>query len=127
MIMSERVQNLIDRIESDCLNTKFSLFAHKDMRGGKRVFIQYEYLTQCTKSRSGFKVYKGRKWYLSEFMTDDEIIKTAYLAFEQAVKHEILEGFKVDGKILFNPHVDFEALLSVSDKEVTRTNHLKVI
>jgi hypothetical protein len=54
-------------------------------------------------------------------MTDDEVVKTAYVAFEAAVKHEILEGFKVDGKILFNPHVNFEALLTVSDKEVFRS------
>lgn len=53
-------------------------------------------------------------------MTDDEVVKTAYCAFEAAVKHEVMEGFKVDGKILFNPHMNFEALLSISDKEIYR-------
>lgn len=54
-------------------------------------------------------------------MTNDEIIKTAYCAAEAAVKHEIMEGFKVDGVILFNPHVDFEELLKISHLEVKRT------
>lgn len=62
----------------------------------------------------------GRKWYLSEFMTDDEIVKTAYSAFRQALEHEVMEGFKVDDKPLFNPHLDFEALLEISDHEVIR-------
>lgn len=53
-------------------------------------------------------------------MTNDEIAKTAYVAFESAIKHEIMEGFKVDGIILFNPHVNFEALLGVSDQEIRR-------
>lgn len=57
-------------------------------------------------------------------MTDDEIVKTAWCAFEAAVKHEIMEGFKVDGKILFNPHLNFEALLSISHLEVKRKEEI---
>ena len=56
-------------------------------------------------------------------MTDDEIIKTCYAAFDACVKHEIMEGFKVDGKMLFNPHINFEALLTISDKEITRSQN----
>jgi hypothetical protein len=37
------------------------------------------------------------------------------------VEHEIMEAFKVDGKILFNPHVNYLDLLDVSHKEVSRT------
>lgn len=39
---------------------------------------------------------------------------------EKAVIHEVMEGFTVDGKVLFNPHVNFEELLTISDREVTR-------
>jgi hypothetical protein len=54
-------------------------------------------------------------------MTDDEIIKTSYGAFKAAVEHEVMEGFKVDGIILFNPHVNFEELLKISHKEIKRS------
>lgn len=84
-----------------------------------RVFIQIEYASPNTNTGK-IEYWKGRKWYLSEFMTDDEIIKTVYLAFETCVKHEVLESFKVDGIILFNPHVNFEELLKISHKEVKR-------
>lgn len=53
-------------------------------------------------------------------MTADEIVKTVYAAFEAAIKHEVMEGFKVDGIVLFNPHVDFEELLKISHKEIQR-------
>lgn len=53
-------------------------------------------------------------------MKDDEIVKRAYVACEAAVRHEIMEGFKVDGIVLFNPHVNFEELLKVSHMEVKR-------
>lgn len=53
-------------------------------------------------------------------MTDDEIIKRAWVCYEMAVKHEVMESFKVDGLRLFNPHTPFQALLKVSTTEVKR-------
>ena len=53
-------------------------------------------------------------------MTDDEVVKTAYAAFKAAVEHEVMEGFKVDGQVLFNPHTPYEELLKVSNIEVKR-------
>jgi hypothetical protein len=53
-------------------------------------------------------------------MTRDEVVKTAFAAFKAAVEHEVMEGFKFNGKIVFNPHVSFEALLSITDQEVSR-------
>lgn len=65
-------------------------------------------------------MYKGRKWYLSPYMTEDEVVKTIYLAFEVAVKHEILEGFKMDDTPLFNPHTPYDEILKISKIEKTR-------
>lgn len=84
-----------------------------------RVFIQIIYTAPNTKGEDN-EVWKGRKWYLSEHMTDDEIVKTAYLAFRTCVEHEVLESFKVDGAPIFNPHVDFEELIKISHKEIKR-------
>ncbi len=47
-----------------------------------------------------------RKWRLSEWMTDTEIVDAAYLAIERAEIHEIKEHFKFDGVLVFNPHLD---------------------
>lgn len=53
-------------------------------------------------------------------MTENEIVKRAYVACESAVKHEVMESFKFDGVIVFNPHVNFRKLLEVSPHEVRR-------
>lgn len=126
--MYERVAKLINRINLSCLGVTFIMALKKDNiysdpkdTTRTRLYIQLYYYCHCTKTGI-FGLQKGRKWYLSDFMTDDEIVKSIYGAFEMAVKHEILEGFKVDGKSLFNPHVDFEELLKVCDKEVTRVH-----
>jgi hypothetical protein len=93
---------------------------HDDYRGS-RVYVQITYSSPCSKTGQ-VEEWKGRKWYLSEYMTDDEVIKTVWAAFEAAVKHEIMEGFKINGMVLFNPHVDYLELLKISDREVKRKN-----
>lgn len=114
-----RVFNIIDRITLTCLSTDFFIRCEPDNKYGQRYFIQIIYYTSDINANK-IKRWHGRKFYLSEHMTDDEIIKTIYLAYEQVIKHEAMEGFKVDDKILFNPHTNFEALLNVSDQTVGR-------
>lgn len=84
-----------------------------------RIFIQIQYKTRCTKTRK-LQQWSGRKWYLSSHMTEDEIIKTCYSAFKTAVEHEVMEGFKVNNIILFNPHINYKELLKISNKEIKR-------
>lgn len=121
--MIERVKYLTNKISASILGNPFYFRVEYDNEFGegrnRRVFLQVVYWAPCTKDGES-KEWYGRKWYLSKHMTTDEIFKTAYVAFESAVKHEVMEGFKIDGKILFNPHVNFEELLAVSEKEVSR-------
>lgn len=52
----------------------------------------------------------GRKWRLSDHMTDGEIVQTAFLATMTAVEHEVRETFRFDGLSIFNPHYDLSTL-----------------
>jgi hypothetical protein len=119
--MLNRVIDIIKHITLELLGVKFNLIAEIDkLHENGRIYLQLVYYAPCTKTQEHLE-WKSRKWYLSEFMTDDEIVKTAYCAFEAAVKHEIMEGFKFDGVIVFNPHVNFRDLLAVSHNEIKRT------
>lgn len=118
--MIDRVLTITNRISASCFGTDFKFrIEHDNEFENGRIFLQVTYEAPCVHDKE-MKEWHGRKFYLSKHMTDDEIIKTAYVAFESAVKHEIMEGFKVDGIILFNPHINFEELLKVSHKEIKR-------
>ena len=118
--MIKHVKDITARISLSAFGTDFSLrVEHDNQNPAGRIFLQVIYHAPCTKTGE-LQEWHGRKWYLSQHMTDDEIVKTAYAAFESAIKHEIMEGFKVDGIVLFNPHVNFEVLLAVSKQEVRR-------
>ncbi len=54
-------------------------------------------------------------------MMEDEIVKTAYAAFKACVEHEVMEGFLYNSERVFNPHVNFRALLEVNKMEIYRT------
>ena len=51
-----------------------------------------------------------RKWMLSYYMTDTEIVKTVYKAIEAAVLHEMQEQFLYRSSPIYNPHIDVEEL-----------------
>lgn len=115
----EQVKELTSHISFEIFGKKLFLSVLNDKKYGKRVYLQVFYHAPCTKTGE-IEEWKGGKHYLSDHMTEDEIVKRAYVAFEAAVKHEVMENFKFDGVIVFNPHVNFRKLLEVSPHEVRR-------
>lgn len=121
------IHKLINKLDLSVFGTKFTIHLNKDKIfvdpvHGSRLYLQLVYYSPCTKTGKLGK-WSGRKWYLSSHMTEDEIVKTAYGAFKAAVEHEVMEGFTFENKVVFNPHVSFRDLLTVSDKETTRSNN----
>ena len=55
-----------------------------------------------------------RKWMLSYWMTNSEIVRTAYKAIEAAVLHEMQEDFRYKSEPIYRPHIDVEALYADS-------------
>jgi hypothetical protein len=55
----------------------------------------------------------GRKFYISPFMTDSEIVQTAFLAIKTAEEHELRELFTYKGSAVFGPHMDLNELSEV--------------
>ena len=51
-----------------------------------------------------------RKWYVSKYSTKTEVIRTAWLAVQQAVMHEVAESFLYNNVRLFDPHTDYVSL-----------------
>jgi len=56
----------------------------------------------------------GRKWILSKYMTKSEVVTTAFKAVITAEEHEIREKFRYNGRMIFGPHFDIDALWSVA-------------
>lgn len=56
--------------------------------------------------RADSGIWRGRKWRLSEHMTDSEIVQTAFAAVLAAEEHEARELFLLHGQAVLGPHLD---------------------
>ena len=58
---------------------------------------------RCTQTGEPYS-WTGRKWLLSTYMTETEIVLTAFKALLTAYEHEARELFKVDGFAILDSH-----------------------
>jgi len=59
------------------------------------------------------EIQRGRKWLLSEHMTESEIVQTAFKAVLAAEEHEAREQFTVEGVAVLGPHLDLFGLIAL--------------
>lgn len=62
----------------------------------------------CT---GGNSEWTSRKWWLSPHMCTNEIVRTAYAALHQAVKHEMDENFTYQGVPINDPHMNLNIIV----------------
>ena len=80
---------------------------------GARPYLQIQFMAPDSFTGVVERQY-CRKWMLSRFMTDSEIVRTAYKAIEAAVIHELQEEFKFLSEPVYRPHIDVMALHEIS-------------
>lgn len=56
---------------------------------------------------------RGAKHYISAWATDDEIVKRCWVVVRDALMHEAMECFLLDGVAPFNPHNDVFSMLTL--------------
>lgn len=61
--------------------------------------------------------WRGRRWLLSTYMTDGEIVQTVFLAVMTAIEHEAREMFLYRGHSIFDPHYDIDKLVELRRSE----------
>lgn len=70
---------------------------------GRCVFVKHwQVLPDCHTGE--LTVQEGRKFYVSEHMTDEEILRTMLLAIHVFEEHEANECFRYRGERVLNPH-----------------------
>jgi hypothetical protein len=114
----ERVNNIVSSIQY----RDWSLRAERDNSNQDgRIFLQWVYTDKCVLTGEN-KEWHCRKWYLSPYMLESEIVKTAFAGALAAEEHEVRERFRYKDIRLFNPHVSLEALMDMAKRETTRAD-----
>lgn len=91
----------------------FPRFIYCVERDGDRYYLQIRFNAPDPESGET-TLWNGRKWFLSEWMTDSEFVRTCFMATMAAVEHETRENFMYRGEPIFGPHISVEALVGVA-------------
>lgn len=117
--MTERLEHIQNLIKGISYKNGWEL---RLTTRGEDVILMYWQFDAPNVKNGIVETWTSRKYYLSPYKTDSEIIQTAFLAAKVAEEHEILESFKYNGKILFSPHMDLNYFTSLEIPEDAR-NH----
>jgi hypothetical protein len=80
-------------------------------------YMQLRFRAKNTSDPNMEAEWSGRKWLLSEHMTDSEIVLTALKAVLTAEEHEARELFKWRGRAILGPHLDIRRLWELAGAE----------
>jgi hypothetical protein len=73
-------------------------------------WLQVQFVAPNNVTGAPVEPWGGRKWRLSAFMTDSEVVQTALKAVLTAEEHEAREKFTYRGRAIFGPHLEVELL-----------------
>ena len=97
MTLADRIRLLVKRVRY-----KHGSGWHVIEKDGVVLLQHYQHIA-CTQTGEDSE-QKGRKFYISPHMTDEEVLRTCYLSVKLFEEHEINETFEVDGDRFLNPH-----------------------
>jgi|SRR5678816_2881123 len=83
---------------------------------GDGFLIQMSYMEpDVDHPEAGPVLQKTRKWYVSPFMTETEIVETCWAAAQRSMLHVAGENFKYRNKRVYSPHFDIYARMYLCD------------
>lgn len=91
------------------------------LEDSSRMYLQLRFYATDTDSGDYVRM-TGRKWILSEHMTQSEVVQTALKAVLTAEEHEVREKFLYRGVAVFGPHLDVEALTKIAEQQDRRSS-----
>lgn len=80
------------------------------------MFLQIRFEAKCH-STGNIELQTCRKYQLSEFMTETEIVRTCFIAVCRAEMHEIEELFKYRGQDIYNSHINVNKLAQFCESQ----------
>lgn len=106
------VKAIIDSIEF--MDRRFRL-----LEKGDGYLLQLEYMEADVDDPKGDptpKLQRARKWYLSPYSTETEIVETAFKAVKTSMMHVVKEHFTYKGRRVYSPHFNVNARIRLCDE-----------
>ena len=89
---------------------------------GKSVFVQAE-MWRKDHDTGEYGSGRTRKYYVSPFMSEGELVRTLLVSCLAYAEHEIREGFKYRDQTIYGPHIGLDGLLDAMNYPEDKRPH----
>lgn len=108
----EEIQNILDNISF--MDRKIVLIPKGlDKKGNEYFLLQVQYQEEDVDNPGQVMLQRARKWYLSPYSTETEIVETVFAACKRSMDHVLKEHFLYRGQRIYSPHIDINARLKM--------------
>ena len=83
---------------------------------GDGFLLQMHYVEDDVMTDDTDQIQSTRKWYISSWATESEIVQTALKCVITSMEHRAREHFTYKGLRIFHPHHDIQDLCDLADK-----------
>lgn len=113
-LIKMQVQKLtLDEIQSVLKNINFKDFNFVAEPVNMGFYLQI-YTNEIDVGTGRSNLMSGRKWFVSEYASKNEIVRTAFKAVLTWQEHESREFFKYKNLSIFSPHLNIDDLVALS-------------
>jgi len=109
----ERGAKTIDEVRGILAGVKFMDRSFAVMEKGDGYLLQVQY-TATDIDTGKMELQKARKWYVSMWSTETEIVETVFLAIQRSMYHVVREHFTYKDQRVFSPHFSIGARLEMA-------------
>lgn len=104
----EQVQGIVKNIEF--MDRKFVV-----VERGDGFLLQVQYIEPDIDTGRP-ELQKARKWFVSRFSTETEIVETAFKACRVSMDHVLKEHFLYEGHRVYSPHFNIRARIAMAER-----------
>lgn len=83
------------------------------LKKGDGFLFQISYMEQDVERKGAATLQKARKWYISPYSTETEIVETVFKACRTSMDHVVKEHFLYAGHRIYSPHIDVLARVEI--------------
>ena len=108
----EEVRAIIDQVSF--FDRKIIIIPKGEDHNDNQFFLlQVQYMEEDIETGKD-ELQRARKWYLSPYSTETEIVETAFAACKRSMDHVLKEHFLYKGTRVYSPHFDINKRLELA-------------
>lgn len=104
----------IEQVRAIVENVSFKDRTFRVLQKGDGFLLQLEYF-EADIETGKVERQRARKWYLSPYSTETEIVETAFKACRTSMEHVLKEHFLYEGQRVYSPHFNIRARVDLAE------------